>query len=370
MTRPSIEAETLMAAWRASGTLPPDAHAAVVEAVRAAAAEEHPPLHLKILSAVGTLLATLFFLAFLVVADIISLNSGSNLLGWGLAFLAAGVGLSFALPRTPQGIGRDILAQTAFTATALGKVMSVFGIVSLAGASTPWVPTAAILAVTIATYPVSASSLDRVLSPYAVAASVLLEILGRRTLGGDPTLALTAMFTIATACAGLILLVHRVPLALRPIGIAALATMGTIVGILAAGRDAGLWANQRPLDSRFIEVVLTVSLVGTIAWAAGGIDKLVRPPLAAATAGVVLLGLAGAPGISFALLVLIVGHALHDVPLRVVGVLALPVFLVLWYYGRDMTFLEKSAALVGSGVLLLIGQAVIAGASWDREEAP
>ncbi|MFG1286455.1 DUF4401 domain-containing protein [Xanthobacter versatilis] len=370
MTRPSIDAETLIASWQAAGALPADAQAALVEAVRAAAAEEHPPLHLKILSAVGTLLATLFFLAFLIVADIISLNSGSNLLGWGLAFLSAGVGLSFALPRTAQGIGRDILAQAAFTAMALGKVMSVFGIVLLAGANTPWVPTVAILAVTIATYPVSASSLDRILSPYAVAASALLEILGRGTFGGDPSLALTAFYAVATAVAGLLLLVHRVPLALRPIGIAALATMGTIVCILASGHDAGLWANRRPLDPRLIEGVLTLSLVGTIAWVAGGVGKLAQPPLAAATVGVVLLGFAGAPGIGFALLVLIVGHALHDVPLRVVGVLALPVFLVLWYYGRDMTFLEKSAALVGSGALLLIGQAVITGAGWDREEAP
>lgn len=370
ITRPSIDAETLMASWQASGALPPEAHGAVVEAVRAAAAEEHPPLHLKILSAVGTLLATLFFLAFLVVADIISLSSGSSLLGWGLAFLAAGIGLSLALPRAAQGIGRDILAQTAFTSMALGKVMTVSGIVLLAGAHTTWVPTAAILAVTIATYPVSASSLDRILSPYAVAASALLEVLGRGSFGRDPSLALAAMFTAATAVAGLLLLVHRVPLALRPIGIAALATMGTIVCILASGRDAGLWANQRPLDPRVIEVVLTLSLVGTIAWAAGGVGKLVRPPLAAATVGVVLLGFAGAPGISFALLVLIIGHALHDMPLRVVGVLALPVFLVLWYYGRDMTFLEKSATLVGSGLLLLAGQAIITRAGWDREEAP
>ncbi|MDI4662756.1 DUF4401 domain-containing protein [Xanthobacter autotrophicus] len=370
MTRPSIDAATLINAWQASGVLPPDAHAAVVEAVLASAAEERPPLYLKILSAVGTLLATLFFLAFLFVADIISLKSGSSLLGWGLAFLAAGIGLSLVLPRIAEGIGRSVLAQTAFTAMALGKVMSVFGVVLLAGTDTPWVPTAAIAAVTIATYPVSASSLDRVLSPYAVAASALAEILGRSTFNTDPSLLLAAFYGMATAVAGLLILVHRVPLALRPIGIAALAAMGTIVCILASGHDAGLWANRHPLDPRPIETILTLSLIGTLAWVAGGVGRLAEPPLAAAAAGIVLLGLAGAPGVSFALLVLIVGHALHDVPLRVVGVLALPVFLVLWYYGRDLSFLEKSATLVGSGLLLLGGQFVIARAGWDREETP
>lgn len=368
MTRPSIDAGTLVAAWNASGALPPGAEAAVVTAIRADAAEERPPLHLKILAAVGTFLATAFFLAFLVVAQLISFNSGSGLISWGLAFIAAGIVLSLTLPRAPAGMGRDALAQTAFTALALGKVMGVAGIILLAGENKPWVPTMAILAVTVLTYPVSATSLDRMLSPYAAGVAAVLEILWRRNLGIDPGLALTALFTLAAGIAGLLLLAHRVPLALRPIGTAALALMGTIVCIVAAGLDAGAWANGRPMDPRPIEAVLTIALVGMIVWAGGGLDQVARPPLLAAAAGAILLGFAGAPGISFALLVLIVGHALHDVPLRVAGILALPAFLVLWYYGRDMTLLEKSATLVGSGLLLLAGQAVIARAGWDREE--
>lgn len=370
MTRPTIDAGTLLAAWTASGALPQGAEAAVIAAIRADAAEERPPLHLKILAAVGTFLATAFFLAFLVVAKLISFDSGSGLLSWGIAFIAAGIGLSLARPRTPAGMGRDVLAQTAFTALALGKVMTVVGIIILVGENKPWVPTMAILAVTILTYPVSATSLDRVLSPYAAGVAAVIEILARRGFAADPSLAMTALFALATGIAGLLLLSHRVPLALRPIGTAALALMGTIVCIIAAGLDAGAWANDRLMDPRPIEAVLTVTLIGVIGWAAGGLEHLARPPLLAAAAGAVLLGFAGAPGISFALLVLIVGHALHDVPLRVAGILALPVFLVLWYYGRDMTFLEKSATLVGSGLLLLAGQAVIVRAGWDREETP
>ncbi|MFS8038932.1 DUF4401 domain-containing protein [Xanthobacter sp. AM11] len=370
MTRPTIDAGTLVAAWTASGALPQGTEAAVVAALRADAAEERPPLHLKILAAVGTFVATVFFLTFLVIADLISFDSGGNLLGWGLAFIAAGIVLSLALPRARAGMGRDVLAQTGFTALALGKVMSVAGLIILAGADSPWVPTLAILAVTILTYPVSATSLDRVLSPYAAGVAAMLEILLRRNSGTDPSLAIAALFTLAAGIAGLLLLSHRVPLALRPIGTAALALMGTIVCVLAAGQDAGAWASGRPLDARPVEAVLTIALIGVIGWAAGGLDRLARPPLLAAAAGAILLAFVGAPGISFALLVLIVGHALHDVALRVAGILALPVFLVLWYYGRDMTFLEKSATLVGSGLLLLAGQVLIARAGWDREDMP
>ncbi|MFG1479789.1 DUF4401 domain-containing protein [Xanthobacter sp. V4C-4] len=370
MARPSVDAATLIAAWTASGALPPEAEGAVVAAIRATAAEERPPLHLKILAGVGTFLATAFFLAFLLVAQLIAFDSGGGLLSWGLAFIAAGIALSLALPRAPAGMGRDALAQTAFTALALGKVMSVIGILLLVGDDTPWVPTAAILSVTVITYPVSATSLDRVLSPYAAGVAAVVEILSRQGSGADPSLAIAVLFTLAAAIAGALLLSHRVPLALRPIGIAALALMGTLVCLLAAGQDAGAWANGRPLDPRPIEAVLTLALMGVIGWAAGGRARLVRPPLIAAMGGAIILGLAGAPGISFALLVLVLGHALHDVPLRVAGSLALPVFLVLWYYGRDMTFLEKSVTLVGTGLLLLAGQAILVRAGWDREEAP
>lgn len=366
MTHRSIDAASLIAAWREAGELNPQGTEAVAAAIRADAAQERPPLHLKILSALGTFLATAFFLAFLLLSDLIAFDGGGSMLVWGLVFLAIGIALSLAKARTAAGIGRDALAQTAFTAMALGKVMTVIGVVMLAGEETRWAPTAALLAVTLATYPVSGSSLDRVLSPYAVGASVLFEILERGP--DDPSLPLALLFAMAAAVAGLLLLPHRAPLALRPVGLAALGLMGTIVSILASGRDAGFWAGQ-PFDPRPIEGVLTLALVGVLAWAGGSLRALATPPLAAATFGVLLLGFAGAPGIGFALLVLVVGHALHDLPMRVVGVLALPVFLVLWYYGRDMTFLEKSATLVGSGVLLLIGRALVVGAGWDREDA-
>ncbi|MCE1238083.1 MAG: DUF4401 domain-containing protein [Hyphomicrobiales bacterium] len=369
MTRPSIEATTLLSLWRETRAIDAGDEPAVARAILALDAEREPPLHLKILSAVGTALATAFFLAFLVVARLISFDEGTGLLGWGVVFLVAGIALSLASRRSAIGLGRDILAQTAFAAIAIGKVAAVSGVIWLAGIETPWAPTAALAVVTLATYPVSGSSLDRLLSPYAVAASALFEILGRRT-AVDPSLALLLFQFAATAIAGLFLLAPRAPVALRPLGSAALAAMGTVVSILAVGHDGGAWVNGRPIDPRPIEALITLALVATIVWAAGGPRSLVRPPVAAAAAAAVLLGFVGAPGIPFALGVLIVGHARHDLALRVIGILALPGFLALWYWGRDMTLIEKSGSLVGSGLVLLAGRAALARFGWDREDHP
>ncbi|WP_333825031.1 DUF4401 domain-containing protein [Pinisolibacter sp.] len=368
--RPSIDAVTLLASWRRAGLVTAEETPGLASALHAAALDPDPPIYLKILAAVGTALATVFFLGFLFLADLISLKSGTGLVAWGTAFLVSGIAMSMALGKAPPGLGRDFFAQSAFAALAVGKVLVVAGAIQIFGERTPWIPTIALAIVTVATYPVSGSSLDRVLSPYAVAATALMELLGRGNFGAGASVGLAVFHAVATAVAGALLLSHRVPQVLRPIGLAALGAMGTVVCIVASGHSFGFWASRAPLDMRPVEVMLVLSLVGTIAWAAGGFDRLAREPLTMATIGVVALGFAGAPGILFALILLTVGHALHDTPMRVVGILALPAFLVLWYYGKDMTFLVKSATLVGSGALLLAARGFMRLRGWDRENSP
>ncbi len=363
----SIGAADLLAAWERSGRVPAAGLDAVAEAIAAGAAGREPALPLKILSAVGTVFATGFFLAFLGVAGLVSFDDGAGLVVWGIAFLVVAVVLALALRRSPPGLGADLLAQTAFVATALGKIAFVAGAVEIYGPGTPWVATGALALVTIVTYPVTGSSLDRVLSPYAVAASALFEILERPSGGVDPGLALAVFHALATAIAAVLVLSHRVPAALRPIGTAALAAMGTVVSVIATGHDFGLWANGRSLDPRPVEAMTALALAATIAFVAREAGTLGRAAPNAAIAGAIVLGFAGAPGIVFALLLLVVGHARHDGPVRVAGILALPVFVVLWYYARDLTFLVKSAALVASGVLLLGARGLMAVAGWDRE---
>lgn len=362
----SLDASSLLARWREAGLVTPEATASVAEAIVATTRDAEPPIYLKLLTAVGTFFATIFFLGFLAISKLISLDSGEALIGWGIVFLLGGMAASWALRTTPVGLGRDFAAQSAFVGLALGKVLIVTGAMVLWGKHSTGVATLALLAVTIASYPVSGSSLDRILSPYAVSASALYDLIER---GGDATAGLTLFHLVATAIAGGILLSHRVPVVLRPIGLAALGAMGTVVCILASGHDFGIWVSHRALDARPIEAILTLSLIGLIAWAAGGVGRLAAPPLILAIVGVAALGFIGAPGLIFALMLLLLGHALHDVPLRVVGILALPAFLVLWYYGRDMTFLMKSTALVGSGLVLLGARGAMAVMGWDREDA-
>ena len=366
MTGPTpIDAAGLLARWRAAGHLSAEATPAVVAEIVDAARDREPPIHLKLLTAVGTFFATVFFLGFLTVSKLVDLDGGAGLFVWGAAFLVAGMAGALATRRAAVGLGRDFGAQSAFVALALGKVLIVVAALEIWGRHTPGVATIALLGVTVLTYPVAGSSLDRVLSPYAVAASALYDLIER---SGDTGFGLIVYHLAATAVAGGLLLPHRVPRGLRPIGLAALGAMGTVVCILASGHDFGIWVNGHPLDPRPIEAILTLSLLGLVVVVAGGFARMATPPMILVVLGVVAVGLAGAPGLIFAVMLLVFGHARHDGPLQVVGILALPAFLVLWYYGRDMTFLVKSATLVGSGAVLLAARGVMAMRGWDRED--
>jgi hypothetical protein len=364
---PSIGAIDLLRSWRDAGLVAREDLPEIAEAIATAAASDEPPLHLKILAGVGTLVGTLFFLGFLAAADLVSFESGEGLLGWGGGLLAVGIGLSVGLRRLPVGLGHDAVAQIAFVALALGKVAAVAGAILFFGESVPWVATAALAAVTAVTYPVSGSSLDRFLSPCAVAVSVLYEILERNAAGLAAGPGASLFVAAALAVAAALLVSHRVPPALRPIGIAALAAVGTVVAILTAGRDLGIWATGAPIDPRPIEALLALALAAAIARIGFEAGAVRRPPVAAAIGGAVLLGFAGAPGVVFALLLLVAGHARHDTPIRIAGILALPVTLVLWYWARDLDFLAKAAALAGSGAVLLAARGVMARTGWDRE---
>lgn len=97
---------------------------------------------------------------------------------------------------------------------------------------------------------------------------------------------------------------------------------------------------------------LPVLALGALLWRARSIPGSLRlsAPLALAVAS---LGWMGAPGVSMALLWLILGYALTQRTLLVFGVLALLAYLGRFYYQLDSTLLHKSLMLGLTGAWLL-----------------
>jgi uncharacterized membrane protein/uncharacterized membrane-anchored protein len=103
---------------------------------------------------------------------------------------------------------------------------------------------------------------------------------------------------------------------------------------------------------------LPVLALGALLWRATGLPDSLRlgAPLALAVAS---LGWMGAPGVSMALLWLVLGYALRQRTLLVFGVMALLAYLGRFYYQLDSTLLHKSLVLGLTGVWLLVSWYVL-----------
>jgi len=88
----------------------------------------------------------------------------------------------------------------------------------------------------------------------------------------------------------------------------------------------------------------------------GGWKRLLQQPLSIAVVGVILLGTVSAPGILLALALMILGYGRHERLLWTLGLLLMPAFIWFYYYTLELTLLEKSGVLVGSGCVLLLAR--------------
>jgi hypothetical protein len=135
-----------------------------------------------------------------------------------------------------------------------------------------------------------------------------------------------------------------------------------IVAILpaqAAGDELFLWrARERDLlfGPRFVDATMGVVFFGAALWlvAKAGVARGTSPYVAA-LAGALALALVsvGVPGLSAALLILLIGFATSQRLLIGLGTLALLAALARYYYTLSATLLVKSAILLATAAVLL-----------------
>lgn len=63
---------------------------------------------------------------------------------------------------------------------------------------------------------------------------------------------------------------------------------------------------------------------------------------------------------------MMVGYAKHEKIMILMGGLQIPVFLFLYYYNLDISLMQKSGVLVGSGIVLLAGNFYLQCRGWDK----
>ena len=311
------------------------------------------PLYIRLLIGVGAIIASVCFVAFLSETNFIDFGNPRSELIFGLGFIAAAIGLH-RLSGTARTIPSSFLLQTSFAAMATGKVLFVTGFDAYFDSS--WGVSLAILLVTAATYHVYRMSIDRFLSSFAVLFSVLSNIAWGDAVALPREALFNGYFAVQLACAAVLLTHGRIRCDYVPIGYAFAFSLSVTVLYLAASQTLGVSTDTQAFQPLFVNAVLAGGLIALFAWAAGSIDALNRQPMVLASLGAVLLGVVSAPGVLLAIGLMILGYANHERLLLVLGALLMPAFLCLYYYNLDVSLLNKSMILTGSGVILLAGR--------------
>ncbi len=325
---------------------------------------EDSPLYLRVLAGIGAFIASICFIAVLALADLIDYQDETTLVLWGLGFAASAVAI-----HKWAGQNANVFAtQSSLAFMLVGKGLIVFagGIMTNSG----WGASLALLMVTAAVYPIYRVSLDRFLSTLVTVLSLIINGLWSSETEGYREILFNGAFLTQLGLVAIFLTWSKVHNGLLPIAYAFATSLCACIVFLATQANFGTWQYIEYISPTLITAALTISLIATIGWAAGGAEKLKTRPLAMATIGTIALGLVAAPGIVLSLCLMILGYARHDTPLKVMGILLMPLFIFLYYYNLDISLLQKSGVLFGSGIVLLSGRYFLQRQGWDHGGSP
>lgn len=330
------------------------------------------PVYLHILLGLGAFIASVCFVAFLYAAEILRYNDGELKLALGIAFVASAFVLDTVLKGKSNGSRSVVSVLLPICAMSVGKIIFVLGFTISLGTRNAFsadgiaIIAAGIFVITAVTYPFFNMISDRFLSVFA--------FLGVLVLNFDKTAALfpyyrETIYLVQIAAVALFVISGRINRIYIPIAYAAAFTLCISILLLLAEKTSG-WIGRPSVDTLFINIVLTTSLVGLIGWASGSLERWRSEPVILASVGALLLGLISAPGITLALCLMIIGYAKHERVLLTLGILMLPITIFYFYYSINLTLMLKSGVMVGGGVLLLIGYAYVAARKFNAQVKP
>lgn len=320
--------------------------------------EKKLPFFVEILITIGAFISSIFFLGFFYISKIIYHPSE---LFWGIIF----IGLAFFFAKISGNrlntIGHSFIIQASLFTMIVGKIVFVIGFSKTIGMplEETWrgVTLAAFL-ITVATYYLYPIALDRFLSTFVFLILLLNCILSESFFDISIKTMLNVLFFIQLII-GAVLFVSRkinqnyIPLAYAIVCSLCIITIGTKAYPVIQEKIP----NFNPI---LINGILTISLIALIAWASGSFKKLQSKSLFIASLGAVLLGIISAPGIILSLCLTILGYGKHENTLLFLGIFFMPIFIFLYYYNLDVSLLEKSGILIGSGLILLISRIYLA----------
>ena len=328
----------------------------------------NPPLFflcLNILLATGALIAgPIFFLA--LYRETSTPVLAALLLVAGAVWLQRQAGEDY-------GIKHSVLTQSSLAVMAAGKLWFLYAFGEMLndylaeyGYDRLWSNTLALLIITVLAYPFYRVAVGRFLFPFVVLSCTLSSIMD--DTGEHSALLFHPFFLCQFVAAAVLLTRANIKADYMPFAYALVCSL--CVHVLFLAWVTLTWDDTEVISPYFASLILSGGLIALFGWAAGGMVKLKTEPLLLASTGALLLGLMAPPGMLLGIMLLVFGYARHERALLATGVALIPVFLFFYYYQLDLSLLQKSVALAGSGALLLAGRFYLLRRGWDKSSQP
>ncbi|WP_421781959.1 DUF4401 domain-containing protein [Kiloniella litopenaei] len=322
------------------------------------------PIYLKILSGIGAFIASVCFIAFLVLIEVINFNNAVGALTTSVIFIVAAIGL-YTATSDDSTTGKNFFLQVSFALMGTGKFLFIFATLESFGEDLLAIALSSCL-ITALTYPFYRLHVERFMSCCGVLYVILLNILWGDKLGLPTDIAFNLFILGLLVAAGWLLFHPRVPAFFQPLSQALIVGLAGSVLFLSSHTEFNYLDYPLVISPSISNILFALALILLIIWAAGGKEHMKREPVIVGVIGAILLAVLSAPGILLSLGLMIFGYARHDRLFTLFGFVLLPVFLWLYYYNLDISLLQKSIILVTSGIVMIAGKFYLKLRGWDR----
>ncbi len=340
---------------------------ALTRAILAESEAREFSVYLKIILSIGAFISAGCLIFFLIGVNLIHYGKASEMFTWGVIFM--GAALAIWLLSVPNNNTKHwFFIPFSFALMIAGKLLLVVAISDFW--NSPWSMSLGWFIVAAATYAIYPLSIDRFFSSFALLSSLFVDSVSHPNFNHGRELLLNGMILFQFAGAVILLTQIRDNRNYIPLAYAFVCSLCSSVLFFCTNHYFFQLSYEELLYSiSFMSLLLTGGLIALLAWTAGGLHKLKTEPLLLASIVTVLLGIISIPGVLLSIALLILGYAQHEKPLTILGILLMPAFLFLYYYHLDVSLLQKSFILVGSGAILLIGRIYLQYKGWDKRTA-
>ncbi len=309
-------------------------------------AKQRVPIYIMIMLGMGALVASSLFVLLLLVGGVF--YEPAVILMFGIAII---VGVVVAHQFTPDMDWSPAIStfmmQISVTLMLMGKTFFIIGFTVCMDLSSVWNVTLAMLLVTAGTYYFYNIALDRFLSTLAVLASVLANMC---FFNDSNDQFINELFVVQFIGAAALLSCPRVPSIFTPMAYAFVFSLCATVFL----SSSWTYYSDVTISLLLMNAVLSLGLIALFVLVSGGVKSVRIVPFIIFAAFALLMNFFSAPGLLLALGLLVLGYYKDDKIVLGLGCLLFPLCLIDFYYALNITLLQESLLLVGSGILLFL----------------